>query len=135
VHLARRWAIFNAVGAMGVTVQLVALALLVHGFGLNYLSSTAIAVEASILHNFAWHHRWTWRDRPVATPRGVMARLARFHLANGAVSLAGNLLVTGALAGLLGLDPVLANAAAIATCSLVNFAAGTALVFRTSDAS
>ena len=26
-------------------------------------------VEAAILHNFAWHQRWTWRARPASTSR------------------------------------------------------------------
>ena len=54
---------FNAVGVLGFAVQLAVLALLVHG-GVHYLAATAIAVEAAILHNFLWHERWTWADRP-----------------------------------------------------------------------
>lgn len=130
VHLLRRWATFNAVGAMGVAVQLGVLAALVRWVGLGYLAATAIAVEAAILHNFVWHQRWTWRDRPATTARAITGRLARYHLTNGAISLAGNFAFMAALTGVLGLDPVLANAAAIASCSLINFAAGTALVFR-----
>lgn len=134
VHLLRRWATFNAVGAMGVAVQLAALAALVRWGGLNYLVATAIAVEAAILHNFAWHQRWTWRDRPTAGVRDLGIRLARFHVMNGAVSLAGNLALMAALTGVLGLDPVIANVAAIAGCSLVNFAGSTTVVFRSAGA-
>ena len=62
-----RWLAFNGVGALGVIVQLAVLALLVHGASVHYLVATAIAVEAAVLHNFAWHQRWTWRDRPAAS--------------------------------------------------------------------
>jgi hypothetical protein len=58
--------------------------------GWNYLVSTAAAVEAAVLHNFAWHQRWTWRDRRPASAHETLGRLLRFHALNGAVSLAGN---------------------------------------------
>ena len=32
-----------------------------------------IAVEAAVLHNFGWHERWTWRDRPRAGQHGCSA--------------------------------------------------------------
>jgi len=54
---------FNAVGAMGIAVPIASLALLVSGLGVHYLPATAIAIELSLLHNFLWHERWTWRDR------------------------------------------------------------------------
>ena len=56
---------FNGVGAIGFALQLALLALLLR-LGLHYLAATALAVELTILHNFAWHERWTWRDRPAA---------------------------------------------------------------------
>ena len=127
----KRWLAFNGVGAMGVGVQLGVLALLVHGAGVQYLLATAIAVEAAVLHNFAWHQRWTWRDRPSRSAREVGVRLLRFHLLNGTVSLAGNLAVTAVLAGAMALDPIEANVIAIAICSTLNFFGSEGLVFRT----
>jgi len=47
-----RWLKFNAVGALGVGVQLGTLAALTNGVGLDYLAATALAVEAAVLHNF-----------------------------------------------------------------------------------
>ena len=41
-----------------------------------------IATELAILHNFLWHVRWTWGDRP-ATQAESFRRLMRFHLGNG----------------------------------------------------
>src|SRR5438552_13002172 len=38
--------------AIGIGVQLAVLTILKSGFALNYLSATALAVEAAILHNF-----------------------------------------------------------------------------------
>ena len=60
----RRWAMFNAVGIAGLLFQLACLAMLKHGLGLHYLMATVVAIELTILHNFSWHVRWTWADRP-----------------------------------------------------------------------
>ncbi len=127
----RRWLTFNGVGLMGVAVQLGTVALLVHGLHLHYLLSTAIAVEMAVLHNFVWHQHWTWRDRPSSSTTAVANRLVRFHLLNGTVSLGGNLSVMAVLCGALGMDPVAANVAAIATCSMLNFFASEVIVFKT----
>lgn len=129
----RRWTAFNLVGAAGIAVQLGVLAALVHVLHLPALLSTALAVEAAILHNFAWHQRWTWKDRP-ADAAGVAGRLARFHLLNGLVSLAGNLAIVALLTRSLGTDPVVASSIAIVCCALVNFAASERLVFRAAAA-
>ena len=130
--LVRRWLVFNGVGLLGVAVQLGAMGLLVHGAGVHYLLATAIAVEMTVLHNFTWHQRWTWRDRPSPSTGSAAIRIVRFHMLNGAVSMGGNLAVTAALAGLLRVEPVAANAVAIAICSTMNFMASEALVFKTS---
>jgi len=102
--------------------------------GLHYLYATAIAVEAAILHNFCWHQRWTWRDRPTTSGTTTLVRLGRFHMLNGAVSLGGNLAVMAILGGL-GMDPLPANIIAIMLCSTINFAASETLVFNTSSIS
>jgi putative flippase GtrA len=126
----QRWTAFNLVGLIGVAVQLAVVAVLVHGAGWNYLAATALAVEAAILHNFAWHQRWTWRDRRSRSLRDTAVRLVRFHALNGAVSLVGNVAITGLLVRSLHVEVVAANGIAILACALVNFAASDRLVFR-----
>jgi putative flippase GtrA len=130
LRVATRWTRFNAVGAVGVAVQLGVLAVTMRVWGWHYLVATAIAVEAAVLHNFFWHQRWTWRDRPAVSRRIVLARLLQFQLLNGVISLAGNLGLMALLTAAFGLKPLLANAIAIAACSLVNFVASEMLVFR-----
>lgn len=112
---------FYAVGAIGIAVQLGLLALFTRGFGLHYLAATALAVEASVLHNFLWHRKWTWADRPGTGAAATAMRLIRFNLANGLVSVAGNLFFMHLFAGLLGLDPMMANLFSLVPCALVNF--------------
>ena len=89
----RRWLMFNAVGGMGIGVQLLTLGALADGLGLDYRLGTALAVLAAVLHNFVWHEHWTWGDR-CAGRRGRWARLGSFTLVNGTLSIAGNVLFT-----------------------------------------
>ena len=128
--LLQRWTRFNGVGALGIAVQLAMLAWLVRGTSVHYLWATVIAVEAAVLHNFYWHERWTWRDRPAGTRERLLRRLVRFHLLNGIISLTGNLGVMRVLTGSVHLDPIASNIIAIIVCSLANFGASEWLVFR-----
>jgi putative flippase GtrA len=124
----RRMARFSLVGAIGIAVQLVALALL-QRVGMDYLLATLFAVEAAILHNFVWHERYTWRDRVVVSVWDSFARLVRFHLTNGAISLAGNALLMRWLVGELHLPVIPANLIAITACWLLNFVLSDRVVF------
>lgn len=125
---------FNSVGAAGVALQLGLIWVLVHAAGLHYLLATVLAVETVIIHNFLWHQRWTWKDRPSRSRWTMARRLLRFNLVNGGISLAGNIIVMALLTGGAGVDPSLANVAAILVCSLANFAASETLVFNVATA-
>ncbi len=113
-----RWLRFNAVGLAGAAVQLGSLRVLESCVGGHYLVASAAALEITLLHNFWWHRRVTWADRR----GGWWGQMARFQAANGAVSLAGNLLLMRVLVGGLGMLLLEANAVAILGCSVVNFA-------------
>jgi putative flippase GtrA len=122
-----RFVRFNGVGAIGFAVQLGVLGGLLHA-GLSYLPATAAAVELSILNNFVWHERWTWRDRPAAG-LARLARFGRFHLLNGLVSLGGNLLIVSALTGDFGVNPILSNVVAVIACGILNYFGADQIVF------
>lgn len=126
----RVWLKFNAVGIIGVGVQLCALSMLKSIAGLHYLRATAMAVEIAVLHNFVWHERWTWAERTRLIVGGVFGRLLRFHLANGLISIGGNLVLTWFFVSQFHLNYFFANIIAIGMCSIVNFAASDRLVFR-----
>ena len=114
-----RWVTFNLVGALGMVVQLAALALfnrLLHG---SYLIASAAALEVALLHNFVWHIRCTWRDRHGCS--FLQRQLVRFHLSNGLLSLAGNLVLMRLLVHAAHLPVLLANAMAVLCCSALNF--------------
>ena len=125
-----RWLKFNAVGGLGIGVQLAALLALKSGFHLNYLVATALAVEAAVVHNFLWHERYTWADRVRPSWRGSVSRLLRFNLTTGGVSILGDLALMKLLAGSCHMNYLAANAIAIAMCSLANFLLSDAYVFR-----
>jgi putative flippase GtrA len=126
----RIWLKFNAVGFVGIGVQLLVLTILKTGAGLNYLAATVIAVETAVLHNFAWHERWTWQDRTRSNAGGLTGRLIRFHVTNGLISIGGNLFLMWLFVSRFHLHYFIANIAAIATCSIANFLASDRLVFR-----
>jgi putative flippase GtrA len=125
-----RWASFAGVGAIGLAVQLGALALLTEWAGLAAPVATAMAVEVTVLHNFAWHEWWTWGDRARTMPGRWPLRLARFHAASGLVSLAGNVALTLALVEWLHAPVVIANACAVMLLGLVNFVVADRFAFE-----
>jgi putative flippase GtrA len=130
-----RWCKFNLVGAMGIAVQFLALLLVKSVLHFNYLSATAIAVEAAVVHNFVWHEQFTWADRTKSNrgqPRWSrsLPRLLCFNLTNGVISIFGNLLLMKLMVGLCQMNYLLANAIAIALCSLANFRVSEIWVFE-----
>lgn len=120
---------FNFVGGIGIGVQFGALLLLKGVLHFNYLAATAIAVETAVVHNFVWHERFTWRDRVQPSWLHSLRRLLRFNLANGGVSIVGNLALMKIMVGLGGMNYLVANAIAITLCSLANFLVSEAWVF------
>ncbi len=115
-----RWLRFNLVGAMGMVLQLAALALLSHLAPGLYLIASAVAVELAVLHNFIWHIHYTWSDRRHHCT--LFSQLLRFHLSNGLVSLLGNLALMRFLVHTAHRPVLVANLIAILCCSFANFA-------------
>jgi putative flippase GtrA len=129
-----RWLKFNAVGGVGIVVQLAVLAGLRSGLHLDYLLATAFAVEAAVLHNFVWHERFTWGGRVRISPRESLVRLMKFNLVTGAFSISGNLVIMKVLVDGTHLNYMLANVVTIAACSIVNFVVSDWLVFARAKA-
>ena len=117
-----RWWKFNLVGAMGVVVQLGALALFARLAPGHYLYASAAAVELAVLHNFVWHVLYTWRDRRDGSP--LLSRLLRFNLSNGLVSVVGNLVLMRVLVHGAHVPLLISNCIAIVCCSVINFCLG-----------
>jgi len=128
-RLCVRFGRFNLVGLMGAALQLVLLDVLMECFHLPAIAAAPIAVETVILHNFFWHERFTWRDRPTGL-RQKAIRLWRFHASNGLISLAGNTLLTYCLSHKLKVPPLASAATAIALCAPINFLVADCWVYR-----
>jgi putative flippase GtrA len=124
-----RWLKFNAVGAMGIIIQLMALALLLRILEFHYLWATVLAVETAVLHNFIWHWRWTWADRRSDGLNHMAATLLRFNFSNGMISLFGTVLCTGILSGIFKLNPLLANVLSLGPCCVLNYLVSDRLIF------
>lgn len=122
-----RWGRFNVVGAMGMVVQLAALAIFNRAMHGHYLYALIAAIELTLLHNFIWHVHYTWQDRRHGG--SVLQQAVRFHLSNGAVSMAGNIVGLRLLVGEAHLPLVVSNAAAIIACSFLNFHLGNRWTF------
>jgi putative flippase GtrA len=125
-----RWVKFNAVGALGVGVQLAVLLTLKSGFHLSYLFATALAVEAAVVHNFVWHERYTWADRVQPSWQKSVPRLLRFNLTTGGVSIIGNLALMKLMVDFGHVNYLVANGVAIVLCSLANFLVSEQWVFE-----
>ena len=125
-----RWMKFNAVGGIGIVVQLAALTVFRSRLKLDYLLATGLAVEIAVIHNFLWHERFTWVDRPTRRPVQSLVRLAKFNASNGAVSIVGNLALMRLLVGELKFNYFVSNLLAIVLCSMVNFLLGDRFVFE-----
>jgi len=122
-----RWIRFSAGGTYGSLLQLLALMILAKWLPLAW--ATAVGVEIAVLHNFIWHELYTWQDRYVPGLRALGGRFIRFQIANGVISLLGNVVVTSLLHERLCVPLAIANLAAIAACGAFNFAASEWLVF------
>ena len=121
------WLKFNVVGGIGIGVQLIVLTVLKAGLHVDYLLATALAVEATVVHNFVWHERFTWVERQ---SKNVTVRFIKFNLTAGSFSILGNVLLMALFVDLARMNYLLANLAAIAVCSMCNFAVSDRFVFR-----
>ncbi|HEX3682542.1 MAG TPA: GtrA family protein [Bryobacteraceae bacterium] len=121
---------FSLIGLLGAALQLSSLHLMSKRFHLRDLLAAPLAVELALLHNFAWHERFTWSDRSLTSLSQRAVRLWRFHLANGLLSLLGNTVVMYCLVDRLKAPVLPAAAAAIALCALANFLLADRWVFK-----
>src|SRR5512140_1406698 len=120
---------FAAVGLSGVAVNLAALHLFAAVLGLPEVVSSALAIEASIVWNFALHDAVTFSDRRDGARVGRPGRLWRYHVVSAVSALLqlGTFVIAGAVlartAGRVELGPLryVAQAAGVAVGFAWNF--------------
>lgn len=115
---------FNTVGLLGMGVQLASVTLLT-ALNVPAIVAVVLALGITLVHNFVWHRRWTWNDRSGS----IAVSFARFVLANGLVSLAGNVVIAGIGVHVFGMPAPLATFSAIGLCGLVNYRLSDRTVF------
>jgi dolichol-phosphate mannosyltransferase len=114
-----RFARFGAVGASGLVVNTVLLAVLTDWVGLFYVVSAIIATQGSTLWNFCLTELWVFSDRD--HKRGLGSRMALFFVMNNvALAVRGPLLVL--LTSGLGIHYVVSNVISLLGLTLVRFA-------------
>ena len=121
---------FLTVGWMGFIVQMAAFAALTSVVHVPWPWATVAAAELSIVHNFFWHERWTWKDRMGFRGFSMLAKFARFNVAAGIVGVGGNLAVVALSVTIFKLPPVVANVLAVATLSIINFILADRWIFQ-----
>jgi dolichol-phosphate mannosyltransferase len=114
-----RLARFGIVGASGLVVNTLLLAILTDVVGLFYVVSAVIATQGSTLWNFCFTELWVFADRDAKRRRST--RMALFFLMNNAALLIrGPLLVL--LTSGLGIHYVISNVLSLVGLTLVRFA-------------
>ena len=124
---------FSSVGLSGVVVNLGLLWLLTtFVFGENlYLLAAVISIEVSVINNFYWNDRWTFRDRRDGS--SVWVRLLKFH-GSRFLGILTNLLVLYILTDIIGLYYIISNIFAIGAGTLINYLTSGKFVWGVSKA-
>ena len=78
INMLRRIGKFGVVGLLGVAVNFGLFILFRDALDVADFFAKALAIEISILHNFAWNYLWTWGDRGRSF-RVLWQRLLKYH--------------------------------------------------------
>src|SRR3954453_10301252 len=122
-----RLARFGLVGATGLIVNTVALALLTELGHLYYGLAAILATQVSTGWNFALTERWVFRDR--AAPRGALRRAGLFFATNNAAMLVRIPLLLLLTEGI-GVQYLVSNVLSLLALTLVRFLLADAWIWR-----
>jgi dolichol-phosphate mannosyltransferase len=114
----RRFSKFGIIGASGVAINMTIFWFLSSLLGLHYLLASPVAIEVALCNNYLLNNNWTFADR--RSSFFSLAGLARYHV----VSFGGmliNLVVLHILAGMMGINSLIANFASVAAAAGWNF--------------
>ncbi len=109
---------FGLVGLSGVLVNMGVLYFLTEELSVYYLVSSVIAIECSIVSNFALNNLWTWRDREAGR---LFHRAIRYHVAAGLTAFLVNWLLLLLLTEVAGINYLVSNAIGIGCGIVSNF--------------
>jgi dolichol-phosphate mannosyltransferase len=126
-HLLR----FLAVGASGIVVNSLLMALFTEAFGVFYIGSALLATQGSSLWNFGLSETWVFDDR--VTARGTpWQRFGRFMVMNNA-ALAARAPLLALLVAFLGMHYLGANVISLVLIALLRFAIADRLIWSAEE--
>jgi dolichol-phosphate mannosyltransferase len=128
--LAIKFVKFGLVGLSGIAVNMGVLWLLTERIGLYYLVSSVIAIFLSIMNNFLWNDRWTWRERRLPGIRAFWIRFLKFSLVSCVTAYGGNWGILYVLTRFLNVHYLIANLIGIAAAAVLNFIINHIWTFR-----
>lgn len=113
------------VGLSGTVVNLVVYAAAVYG-GLYYMAAAVLSFMFAVTNNFYWNFQWTFKGQ--AAERSFRNKYFRF-MGFSILNLGVNLLLLRAFVESFGLDKTVAQLAAIALVSILNFSMNARFTF------
>ncbi len=120
---------FGVVGISGIAVNMLTLWFLKQVTHAPVLLAGGIAIEISILNNFAWNYQWTFMDRQAARREGCWRALLKYHLAVSLAALT-NFFLLWLLHEYMHVHYLIANACGIAIGVLINYSFSNLWVFK-----
>jgi len=131
----RQFMKYSIVGASGYIVNIAVYSLMVKVVGMHYMIAAVVSFMPAVTNNFLLNKYWTFNN-----PQGVVSRQARRFLVVSLASLGLNLALLRALMevlasietlGVLHVDrAIIAQAAAITICTILNFSGNKLWSFR-----
>jgi len=111
---------FCIVGSSGAVVNMFFLWFFTDIFNLYYLLSSLLAIEISIINNFAWNYLWTWTDRKEQHLKGILIHFFKYHLTMIFAAM-GNFILLIFFKEILGIHYLIANLLGMICVSVINY--------------
>ncbi|MCF7800621.1 MAG: GtrA family protein [Candidatus Marinimicrobia bacterium] len=116
----KRVVLFSIVGVSGIVVNMGILWILTHFVNIHYALASPLAIELSIINNFIWNDRFTWRGRRRARKLNIWNGLLRFNIVSW-IAGSMNWLLLILFTEVAGIYYLWANLLAIAIAAAMNF--------------
>ncbi len=125
---------FGIVGGTGVVVNYGFYVLFHDYFGIYDLAALVLAIELSILNNFIFNERWTFKDRSRGDAVTYLRRMLAFNLSSGIVAFSVQVLNQWVETRIFNVWDKVALIIGIAFGALVNYFVSNHLIFKAKGA-
>jgi dolichol-phosphate mannosyltransferase len=125
-----RFGRFGVVGATGLLVNTVLMALLAGPLGVGYIAAAILATQGSTLWNFALTETWVFSDR--RHKRGLGNRMGMFFLMNN-IALPLRIPILFALTSMLGIHYLVSNVLSLVALTVLRFAIADKMIWGKAD--